>query len=48
MSNRLWPSLTPQSGTKPLYVLLAYEEQTHIITVHWLDPDKGLNPKTRR
>jgi len=34
--------------TEPLYVLLAYEEQAHIITVHWLDPDKWLDPKTRR
>lgn len=33
---------------EPLYVLLAYEERVHIITAHWLDPDKWLNPKTRR
>ena len=34
--------------TEPLYVLLAYEEQVHIITAHWLDPDRWLNPKTGR
>lgn len=33
----------------PLYVVCAYGEQmVHIITAHWLDPKKWLNPKTRR
>lgn len=33
---------------KPLYVLCAHGELVHIITVHWLTPDKWLDPKTRR
>lgn len=33
---------------KPLYVLCALGEIVHIITVHWLDPVKWLDPKTRR
>jgi len=33
---------------EPLYVLCALGDIAHIITVHWLDPDKWLNPKTRR
>ena len=33
---------------EPLYVLVGLGELAHIITVHWLDPDKWLNPKTRR
>jgi len=33
---------------EPLYVLCALGEQVHIITVHWLDPAKWLDPKTRR
>lgn len=33
---------------KPLYVLCAINELVHIITVHWLDPEKWLDPKTRR
>ena len=32
----------------PLYVLCALGEQVHIITVHWLDSDTWLDPKTRR
>lgn len=32
----------------PLYVLCAIGELVHIITVHWLDPTKWLDPKTRR
>ena len=32
----------------PLYVLCALGEFVHIITVHWLDPTKWLDPKTRR
>jgi len=32
----------------PLYVLCALGEIVHIITVHWLDPSKWLDPKTRR
>ncbi|MDP3042639.1 MAG: DUF4258 domain-containing protein [Candidatus Omnitrophota bacterium] len=33
---------------EPLYVLCAVGIIVHIITVHWLDPEKWLNPKTRR
>ena len=33
---------------KPLYALCALGEIVHIITVHWLDPAKWLDPKTRR
>lgn len=33
---------------EPLYVLCALGDIAHIITVHWLDPHKWLNPKTRR
>ena len=33
---------------KPLYVLCALGNNVHIITVHWLDPAKWLDPKTRR
>ncbi len=33
---------------EPLYVLCALGNIVHIITVHWLDPSKWLNPKTRR
>ena len=32
----------------PLYVLCAVNELVHIMTVHWLDPQKWLDPKTRR
>ncbi|OHB98291.1 MAG: hypothetical protein A2W74_02045 [Planctomycetes bacterium RIFCSPLOWO2_12_38_17] len=32
----------------PLYVLCAMGQIVHIITVHWLDPFKWLDPKTRR
>ncbi|MBI3291367.1 MAG: DUF4258 domain-containing protein [Elusimicrobia bacterium] len=36
-------------GNEPLYVLCAVGAQlVHIITVHWLDPHKWLDPKTRR
>ncbi|MEQ8187692.1 MAG: DUF4258 domain-containing protein [Candidatus Eremiobacterota bacterium] len=31
-----------------LYVVLALEEKIHIITAHWLDPDRWLDHKTRR
>ena len=34
--------------TTPLYVLCAVGELIHIITVHWLDPAKWLDPETRR
>lgn len=34
--------------SKPLYVLCALGELAHIITVHWLDPKKWLDPNTRR
>ena len=34
---------------KPLYVLCALgEDMVHIITVHWMDPKKWLDPETRR
>jgi hypothetical protein len=33
---------------QPLYVLCALGETIHIITVHWLDPAKWLDAKTRR
>jgi hypothetical protein len=33
---------------QPLYVLCALSNIVHIITVHWLDPNKWLDPKTRR
>lgn len=33
---------------EPLYVLCALGNIVHIITVHWLDPAKWLDPKTRR
>ncbi len=35
-------------GGEPLYVLCALGDIVHIITVHWLDPAKWLDPKTRR
>jgi hypothetical protein len=33
---------------EPLYILCALSHRVHIITVHWLDPTKWLDPKTRR
>ena len=36
---------------KPLYVALAYDstrDYLHIITVHWIDPDKWEDPWTRK
>lgn len=33
---------------QPVYVLCVLGETVHIITVHWLDPSKWLDPKTRR
>lgn len=33
---------------EPLYILCALGNIVHIITVHWLDPTKWLDPKTRR
>lgn len=33
---------------EPLYLLCALGNLVHIITVHWLDPAKWLDPKTRR
>ena len=35
-------------SSEPLYVLCALGSIVHIITVHWLDPAKWLDPKTRR
>lgn len=31
-----------------LYVVCAVNDLAHIITVHWIDPEKWLDPKTRR
>ncbi|MBI5872814.1 MAG: DUF4258 domain-containing protein [Candidatus Omnitrophica bacterium] len=33
---------------EPLYVLCALGNLVHIVTVHWIDPAKWLDPKTRR
>jgi hypothetical protein len=36
---------------RPLYVALGYDhthDYLHIITVHWLDPDKWEDPWTRK
>jgi hypothetical protein len=34
---------------EPLYVLCSFDgEIAHIITVHWLDPEKWITPWTRR
>ena len=35
-------------GGFPLYVVCSLGEEVHIITVHWLDPNKWLDPTTRR
>ena len=35
-------------ANQPLYVLCGLGYTVHIITVHWLDPDKWLDPKTKR
>ena len=35
-------------GGFPLYVVCAISDKIHIITTHWLDPEKWLDPKTRR
>ncbi len=35
-------------GDLPLYVVCGLGPKAHVITVHWLDPDKWLDPKTRR
>lgn len=32
----------------PLYVVCALSHQLHLITAHWMDPAKWLDPKTRR
>ncbi len=32
----------------PLYIVCALSEEVHVITAHWLDPEKWLDPKTRR
>lgn len=32
----------------PLYVVCALSDIVHIVTVHWMDPEKWLDPKTRR
>ena len=34
---------------EPLYVLCGFDSETvYIITVHWLDPKKWIDPWTRR
>jgi hypothetical protein len=33
---------------EPLYVVCAVNDLVHIITVHWIDYKKWLDPKTRR
>ena len=36
---------------RPLYVALAYDEQedyVYVVTVHWLDPEKWVDPWTRK
>jgi hypothetical protein len=35
-------------GGFPLYAVVGVEKIIHVITVHWLDPSKWLDPKTRR
>ncbi len=35
-------------GGFPLYAVCALEKKVHIVTVHWLDPEKWLDPTTRR
>mgnify|MGYP001573499392 FL=1 len=35
-------------NNEPLYAVVAVNELAHIITVHWIDPKKWLDPKTRR
>ena len=39
----------PTRSGEPLYVACAYDgERARIITVHWFDPKKWINPRTRR
>jgi hypothetical protein len=38
-------------GERPLYLALGYDHSAdylHVITVHWLDPDKWDDPWTRK
>lgn len=32
----------------PLYVVCAVSNKLHIITAHWMDPEKWMDPYTRR
>lgn len=32
----------------PLYVVCAVSDRVHLITAHWMDPEKWLDPVTRR
>ncbi len=40
--------LGKMSNSFPLYVVCALGDGVHVITAHWLDPEKWLDPKTRR
>lgn len=49
--NRPYPSCLIMGrirGGFPLYVVCALENIVHVITAHWMDPEKWLDPKTRR
>jgi len=35
-------------NNEPLYILCAVEKYLTIITVHWFDPEKWINHRTRR
>ena len=35
-------------GGFPLYIVCAVNDNLHIITAHWMDPEKWLNSSTRR
>lgn len=35
-------------GGFPLYAVCALSDMVHIVTVHWMDPAKWLDPNTRR
>ncbi|MBF0104712.1 MAG: DUF4258 domain-containing protein [Deltaproteobacteria bacterium] len=35
-------------GGFPLYAVCALSDLVHVVTVHWMDPAKWFDPKTRR